>query len=104
MRGVMIAAIVTLNLRASAPTQAEDVAVISLCQLISDPPAYNHKLIQVTGHISRGFEDFTISDESCENGNTVWLELGGTQGSEVMYCCNVPIDPKRSEPLVVEGV
>ena len=88
-----------------APTCAfaEEVTIITMCQLLADPGAYNHKLIQVTGRISRGFEDFTIH-ESCHSPDTVWLEIGGTTGSEVVYCCGVTAKPKRPGPLVVEDI
>lgn len=33
---------------------------ISLCKLKSDPPAYNHKLVEVTGFVAHGFESFHI--------------------------------------------
>jgi len=103
MRWKLFATFITATLLTSQ-ARAEEIETVSLCQLLSDPAAFNHKLIQISGQIWRGFEEFTISDENCNNGNTVWLELGGNQGSEVMYCCNVPVDPERPKPLVVEGI
>jgi hypothetical protein len=45
------------------------------------------------------------NDTACHNDNTVWLELGGLRGSEVIYCCgDNNIDKRRKEPLVVEGI
>lgn len=79
---------------------------VSLCMLLRDPAAYDHKLVRVSGDVSRGFEDFTLSDRSCPKGSsrTVWLELGGRVGSGVVYCCNAADETRRAEPLAVEGV
>jgi len=44
---------------------ASEVEKISLCALHADPAAHNHKLIEVRGTVSHGFEDFTLSDPGC---------------------------------------
>jgi len=78
---------------------------VSVCSLLRDPAAYDHKLVRVSGGVSRGFEDFTLSDGACpETSGRVWLELGGRVGSGVMYCCGVTDQTRRAGPLVVEGV
>lgn len=77
---------------------------ISLCQLKGDPKAYNHKLVEVTGFVSHGFEDFTLFDPACESWPDVWLEFGGTVKSGTMYCCGVTAERSRPQPLVVEGI
>ena len=77
---------------------------ISVCKLKSDPKTYNHKLIEVTGFISHGFEDFTLFDPACESSPDVWLEYGGTAKSGTMYCCGVTAERSRPEPLVVEDI
>ena len=77
---------------------------ISLCKLRSDPKAYNHKLIEVTGFVSHGFEDFTLFDPNCESWPEVWLEYGGTAKSGTMYCCGVTAERTRPQSLVVEGI
>ena len=65
----------------STTTKAEEAAIdVPLCQLLSDPGAYDHKLIRVTGRVSRGFEDFGLHDPSCPEDKTlttIWLEYGG---------------------------
>ena len=103
MRSKALAALVAI-LWAVPPALAQDATAVSLCQLLEDPSAYNHKLIKISGRISRGFEDFTLSDERCDTQQMVWLELGGTVGAEVVYCCNVSAGPDRPSPLVVEGI
>jgi hypothetical protein len=77
---------------------------ISLCRLKSDPKTYNHKLVEVTGFVSHGFEDFTLFDPACEKWPDVWLEYGGTAKSGTMYCCGVTSERTRPQPLVVDGV
>lgn len=77
---------------------------VSLCQVKANPPAYNHKLIEVTGFVSQGFENFTISDPSCSSGFSIWLEYGGTAASGTMYCCGVTAERKRPKQLVVEDI
>jgi hypothetical protein len=78
---------------------------VSVCSLLRDPSAYNHKLVKVSGVVSRGFEDFTLSDGACSGtAGQLWLELGGRVGSGVMYCCGVTNQTRRADPLVVEGV
>jgi hypothetical protein len=83
----------------------EEPQEVTLCQVLDDPAAFNHKLIKISGVVSRGFEDFTLNDKSCHNANTMWLELGGTRGSQVIYCCgDNNVDGRRSAPLTVEGI
>lgn len=77
---------------------------VSVCELANNPPEFNHKLIQVTGFISHGFEDFAIFDPSCSTRQSIWLEYGGTNKSGTMYCCGVTADRSRPEPLEVEKI
>jgi hypothetical protein len=104
MRTFLLLTFITAGLITGRPCAAEEAIAVSLCELASDPAAYNHKLIEISGRVSRGFEAFTLSDESCGNSNAVWLEMGGTKGAEVMYCCNVPVEPERQSPLIVEDI
>lgn len=97
---VTIAALVGMSFQCLA----EDATPVSMCDLLVNPGVYNHKLIEVTGSVSRGFEDFTISDLACKSQNMIWLEFGGTKGSEVLYCCGVTTKPERKDVLVVEGI
>jgi hypothetical protein len=103
-RAVLHILMTAVSIAAGRPCIAEDAIRVSFCELASDPATYNHKLIEVAGRVSRGFEDFTLSDEACPSRSEVWLEIGGTKGAEVMYCCNVPVDPERQSPLIVEGI
>jgi len=85
---------------ASAPT--ETPIKITACQLISDRAAYNHKLVEVSGNVSVGFEDFTIyPNEGCAAKGMVWLDLGGSADPKTMYCCG---DHSRDVPIMVEDI
>jgi hypothetical protein len=103
---ILAAALMIFGATHSTDSRAtEEPQEVTLCQVLGDPSAFNHKLIKIGGVVSRGFEDFTLNDESCHNANTMWLELGGTRGSQVIYCCgDNNVDGRRSASLVVEGI
>lgn len=106
----MILSAVILTISCSVPTsqtaqkQGSEPEKVNICQLKNDPAAYNHKLIQVTGFVSHGFEDFTLFDPSCVSRPAVWLEYGGTVVSGTMYCCGVTAARSRPEQLIVEDI
>jgi hypothetical protein len=77
---------------------------VSACQLKDNPGAYNHKLIEVTGFVSHGFEDFGLFDPTCAAYPYVWLEYGGKSKSGTMYCCGVTAERSRPRELVVEDI
>jgi hypothetical protein len=77
---------------------------VSMCALQADPAAYNHKVIEIRGVVSHGFEDFTLSDPRCERRSGIWLEYGGRVNSETVYCCGVKSGTPRATALVVEGI
>ena len=82
----------------------EEPIKVDICQLKNDPAAYNHKLVQVTGFLSHGFEDFTLFDPTCSSWPPVWLEYGGTAASGTMYCCGVTAARTRPKQLVIEKI
>jgi hypothetical protein len=77
---------------------------VTACQLKENPAAYNHKLVEVTGFVSHGFEDFGLFDPSCPSWPYVWLEYGGTAKSGTMYCCGVTANRSRPQELVIEDI
>jgi hypothetical protein len=77
---------------------------ITVCQLKADPAKYNHKLLEVTGFISHGFEDFELFDPDCPTWPGVWLEYGGTNKSGTMYCCGVTAERTRPKQVIVEKI
>lgn len=105
--GRAIVACVALGPVASATTgqaPAEKPLKVSVCSLQASPAAYNHKLIEVSGVVSHGFEQFLLSDSQCAQRLGVWLEYGGSATSGTVYCCGVTADRTRPAPLVVEGI
>lgn len=77
---------------------------ISLCELTANPAAYNHKLIEVKGFVSLGFENFTLFDPTCASQKSIWLEYGGKIASGATYCCGNSANRRRKKPLVVEKI
>jgi len=78
---------------------------VDACQLQADPPTYNHTLVVVSGLVSHGFEDFTLSDKKCAPRSfPIWLEYGGMVNSETVYCCGVTAGGTRDKVLAVEGL
>jgi hypothetical protein len=45
----------------------------------------------------------TLSDQSCPERGTLWLEFGGRKGTEVVYSGGGP-DPQRKHALVIDGI
>ena len=91
------------------PTLAhsEEPVHVTVCQLLSDPGHYNHALVEVTGVVGHGFEDFTLRSADCANtdhGSGVWIEYGGREASGTMYCCGVTRSRNRPDVLTIEGV
>lgn len=77
---------------------------VSVCELQKNPANYNHKLIEVTGFISQGFENFSMFDPECDANQCIWLEYGGMAKSGTIYCCGETPANSRPEPLVVEDI
>lgn len=82
----------------------EEPLKVSICELQKNPAGYNHKLIEVTGFVSHGYEDSAIFDPLCPTKQCIWMEYGGKTTTETIYCCYVSAERKRTEPLVVEEI
>jgi hypothetical protein len=104
MRDLLFKLLLLLLAFTSFDARAEDVVEVNLCELSKAPGNFNHKLIKVTGVVSQGFEDFTLSDAACHSKQNIWLDYGGTQKSGTMYCCGVSATRTRPQPLIVEGI
>jgi len=105
MRITAFTSLPALAVALSANAHAEAPVPVTICQLLADPPAYDHKLVRISGSVTFTFENFTLNDDRCQ-GRTgpIWLEYGGTNGSGAMYCCGVSAKRTRAKPLVVDGV
>ena len=88
MRIAVFTSLLALALALPAACSAEEAVSVTVCQLLADPPAYNHKLLRITGGVEFGLENFTLHDEPCGAG--VWLAYARAE--------------KTSGPLVVEGI
>jgi hypothetical protein len=88
----------------SGVAKSEEPEKVTVCRLKNDPPAYNHKLIEVEGFVSSDFEDFTLFDPTCRSNLDVWLEYGGRTNSNTMFCCGSVPNAKHTEDLIVEGI
>ena len=80
-----------------------EVAVdVTVCKLLADPDAYDHKLVRVSGRASFAFEDFTLTSKKCpvQRGG-IWLDYGGTLKSRAIPAGR---SPRRQRALTVEGV
>jgi hypothetical protein len=87
------------------PANTEAVTDVTVCQLLKDAEAYNHKLVRLSGRVSRGFENFSIVDRACQDlWPTIWLEYGGTMGSGTPCSCGMAYPIARPSPLQVEGI
>ena len=66
------------NVAQAQANNGEAPVKVSVCQLKSDPAAYEHKLIEVTGFVTQpGREDFNVFDPACAEERDVQLEYGG---------------------------
>jgi hypothetical protein len=96
--------LIALALLKSAAAFCEEPQKVTICQLTSDPSAYNHKLLEVTGFVSHGFEDFTFFDPRCSSPHDIWLEYGGLISSRTIYCCPGSPERRRPQNLIVEDI
>jgi hypothetical protein len=83
---------------------SEEPLKVSVCQLKTDPGSYNHKLVEVEGFVSHGFEDFSLFNPTCPHWRDIWLEFGGTEKSDTVYCCGPTAGKARPKELEVEGI
>src|SRR5215831_12283714 len=88
--------------RATTACYCEEPVGVTICQLKNNPPAFNHKLVEVSGFVSHAFEDFSLFDPTCRSWPGIWLEYGGESKSGKMYCRGVTADRHRPMELAIE--
>jgi len=101
---VLLAALSFWGVAPSPTLSQEAPQLVDACELERNPLAYNHKLVQVTSHVTLAFEDFSLSP-GCQNVGSqggVWLELGGDAGPQTVYCCGDHARPKN-EDIQIDG-
>jgi hypothetical protein len=86
----------------------EEIMKTTVCQIVANPPAFDHKLIELTVYASEEMEHFALSTQGCrvtkDNMTGIWLEYGGRRKSGAKYCCGVSTDRTRANDLVVDGI
>lgn len=109
MKSYVLAGI-ALYFLALCPMEAhcEEIVKTTVCEVLANPPAFNHKLIELTGDATEGMENFSLTSQGCpidkNNWSSIWLEYGGRRGSGAKYCCSVISGRTRASDLIVEGV
>ena len=102
MRTTAFTSWLALAVALSAIARAETPVPVTVCQLLADPPSYDHKLVKVTGRVWFAFEEFTLNADNCK-GRTgaIWLDYGGTVKSGA-----IPEGwtRRREKPLAIEGI
>jgi hypothetical protein len=69
----------SINTALRGQDKSEAPVKATVCQLKSDPAAYEHKLVEVTGFVmTGGREDFNLFDPACPEYPDVDLEDGGS--------------------------
>jgi hypothetical protein len=99
MRTAQCVAFLLFALVLCSASRSEDLADVTVCQLLANPGAYDHKLVRVSGRVSFAFEKFTLTSTKCpvQRGG-IWLEYGGTRALPEAWA------PSRAGVLTVEGV
>lgn len=66
---------------AGTTSPATPPPTVAFCDLASNPQAFDGQWVQVRGHVSLGFEDFTLYEPGCDKPLTrrVWLMYGGEE-------------------------
>lgn len=83
---------------------AEEAVRVGVCELAREAGRFEGKLVEVTGFVSRGHEEFVLWAPECGEEGRIWLEYGGRVDSGTVYCCGVEAGRKRARDLEVEGV
>jgi hypothetical protein len=102
MRAVPFASFFLFAVAFCSASRGGDVVDVTICQLLVNPSAYDHKLIKVSGRVSFAFEEFTLTSTECPaQRGRIWLDYGGTLKARA-----IPEGwgPRREKALMVEGI
>jgi hypothetical protein len=103
-RLLIYSAVIVVFLLFPIALRSQETIHATTCDLKQKPADFNHKLVEVTGYVSHGFEEFELFDPRCPDATDVWLDYGGRQLSGTTYCCGDPGDGTRGAPIKVEGL
>lgn len=102
MRAVALIPFLLSALAFCSVSRSEDLLDVTICKLLANPSAYDHKLIKVSGRVSFAFEEFTLTSTECPaQRGRIWLEYGGTLKSRAIPEGR---EPRREKALTVEGI
>ena len=104
MRNLWITGVHLFAAMISISAHCDEPVRTTVCEIQKNPPAYNHKLVELQAFVSWGFEDFTIFDPECYTYPQIWLEYGGNLKSDTVYCCGPTAGKSRPKDLQVEGI
>ncbi len=80
----------------------EHIVSTTLCELASNPDAFNHKLVKLSGDVTHGYRLFTLAATCKPNLSSIWLSYGGLINPPALF--NSQQGNARSQRLVVEGI
>jgi hypothetical protein len=75
-----------------------------ICAVLSNPSAYDHKLLRLTGSVIRDFETFWIEGSKCVDAEPLWIEYGGPTPADGFAWHDAPEHPSADAPLLIEGI
>jgi len=101
---LILAAAISSVARSSDSTESTLVEDADICVVLSNPLAYDHKLIRLTGLVTRDFETFWIKSSKCPDSNPLWIEYGGATPADGPKWHAGPANPSDNAPLVIEGI
>lgn len=88
----------------AAQSATETPTKVTVCDLLGHRKEWNHKLVQVSGFASHGFEDSDFSDPTCDSRyGGLWMEYGGTLRAGTMSTVS-NWDRTASQPMKIEGI
>jgi len=106
--GVALLLTASVHPQSSDDTAPHTLVKTTLCEIKSHPEKFEHVYVEFTAIATHGFEDSMVESHDCiwaVNGNPgVWMEFGGTVGTETMYCCGTAAKPARPEELKIDGI
>ena len=82
----------------------EHVVNTTLCELASNPEAFNHKLVKLSGDVTHGYKLFTLADATCKpNLSSIWLTYGGLVSAPSIFNAQ-QMDAPRFEKLAIDDI
>jgi hypothetical protein len=103
MRRAAIAFLI-LSSALTAAARVEKPLAVTVCELVKNPAAYNHKLVEVTAPIDLAFEDFSLGQPGCEEAYPgVWLMYGGDEPTPTASTWN-DTERKKGTVMRVDGI